>query len=464
MMKILYLFLALGLLWMGFGKREHDKPAATIILVGLPKSGTTAMHDGLLEKGVLSAHQRLEEHVHLLCPPVPIDAVKVGGNGTKTVVWHNIPEPLPHCFVGAIIQRALSNHLPPLYYLQEKGYRAFTQLDVCYPPQICMYPQFEAIQQITAAYPDAYYVHTRRITVDAHAGSWAAWNPGKWFGHKAEDSFLDRMKENGFLNAFPSQSKNQSDLENLKHFIRETTKETVAFFEKRPHLRFLDVIIEDPKAAEKVGTFLNMRNFTLPRTNTGRYDEPGLTASPTPANISLIEWDDDDGNTGSGGPVSSPSWQIADDDKDEQDPNSGAGTTWVGKVKSIISGGARIVTGEPSPGGKGWSDWILARVGLSWSSLSIKSMLLGSFLTLILLSFLLCLNAACVSWGFCLGSPSVPRAARARGGKVHYSPLPVRDPESRRVNHDDHVELIRRGGLAEQEEEDEEESEDISLE
>jgi len=264
------------------GKREHDKKSSgLIILVGLPKSGTTAVHDAFLDRGIYSVHHHVEEHIHLLCPPdeFPIDGVWVGSNTTRKY-WHPVPAPMHHCYVGTIVQRALLNGLPPLEYMTEKSVKAFCQLDVCYPPSVCVFPQFEAIEEITTAYPDAHYIHTRRITVDVHVGSLTAWKP-----QVNEDSLIDRLRETGYLSMFPSQSIYQSEVENLKHFVREVSLKTISFFEKRPHLNFLDVAIEDPHAGEKIGAFLGMSNFSLVKANTGHYHD-GITASPTPANFS----------------------------------------------------------------------------------------------------------------------------------------------------------------------------------
>jgi hypothetical protein len=76
-------------------------------------------------------------------------------------------------------------------------------------------------------------------------------------------------------------------VDNLKHFVREATRETLHFFEKRPQLRFLDVTIEDPHAADKIGLFLGIQNFTLAKANTGHYHD-GVTASPTSANFTTM--------------------------------------------------------------------------------------------------------------------------------------------------------------------------------
>jgi hypothetical protein len=89
-----------------------------------------------------------------LCPidEFPIDGVTVGGNANatgRTTYWHPLLAPMHHCYVGNIVQRALVNGLPPLEYMTEKGVVAFCQLDVCYPPSVCLFPQFEAIEEIT---------------------------------------------------------------------------------------------------------------------------------------------------------------------------------------------------------------------------------------------------------------------------------------------------------------------------
>jgi len=460
------------------GKREHNRKSADlIILVGLPKSGTTAVHDTFLERGISSVHHHVEEHVHQLCPPdeFPIDGVTVGGNATgRTTYWHPVPAPMHHCYVGNIVQRALVNGLSPLEYMTEKGVVAFCQLDVCYPPSVCLFPQFEAIEEITTAYPDAHYIHTRRITVDVHVASLTAWKGGD-FHQQEKETLVDRLRVGGYLSMFPTQSANQSEVDNLKHFVRDVSKQTVGFFEKRPHLKFLDVAIEDPNAGYKIGTFLGLYNFSLVKANQGGFYHDGLTASPTPSNFSTYldaGGDDGEDDETAVGSTRSPARLATvppptDDDsppapvpKNQKDATKTATTTAAGGGKPENKGGVPGKSQAASTENqKGWiAAWLWPR------PFDLPSALLGASAALLLaVMSVACL--VCVTYLRRRGRGAMDVIRRDKS--VKYSPLPLREDPNKDVDDDDDdgigglrhhaVELTRRSnrGVAEDDQDEE---------
>lgn len=82
------------------------------------------------------------------------------------MIWPKLKRQTHKCYSGQVVQHAIATNQKPLKYLIDMGYQAFTQLDVCYPEEkICIWPQLDAIKEISLAYPDAYYVHTRRLSL-----------------------------------------------------------------------------------------------------------------------------------------------------------------------------------------------------------------------------------------------------------------------------------------------------------
>lgn len=203
------------------------------------------------------------------------------GTNTKPVKWPKIVQETRLCFDGVLVQYAIAKKQKPLKYLIDMGIQAFAQLDVCYPEQkVCIWPQLDAIKEITDAYPDAYYVHTRRSSLASHVASMNAW--GDHFD-RGGDYMLNRLKQVGLLSKYPNQSKNFSDSENGEIWISDVTEQTIAFFQSRPHLKFIDVCIENTHTPQLLADFFHVPKITLEHDNTGHYDSH-KTAAPTPVN------------------------------------------------------------------------------------------------------------------------------------------------------------------------------------
>ena len=182
--------------------------SSIIINLGMPKSGTTSLDFALKKLHVKTSHQVY------WCDDkwTPLNKTTVGGNFTEKIVWPSVWKNIyvstcqeRCCFLGIEMQRAISQHLPPLQTLINKGYRAFTQLDVCYPNDpnvfyklssgLCIFPQVDALEDIVRAYPNALYIYTHRIKFSSHILSIRDYN-----------GMLDRFKSAGYLSRWASQS------------------------------------------------------------------------------------------------------------------------------------------------------------------------------------------------------------------------------------------------------------------
>jgi len=97
------------------------------------------------------------------------------------------------------------------------------------------------------------------------------------------DYMLKRFKQEGLLSKYPNQSKNFSDSENGEIWISDVTEQTIAFFQSRPHLKFIDVFIENIRTPQLLADFFHVPTITLEHDNTGHYNSH-KTAAPTPVN------------------------------------------------------------------------------------------------------------------------------------------------------------------------------------
>jgi len=254
-----------------------NQPKELVVLVGLPKSGTSSVNDALRRLKVKTAHFEVNEfRADKICTEWPIAETRVGGgsSGIPETFWGKANKP-DGCYVGHVMQRALTRGKKPLADLISHGYRAFTQIDLC-RGNSCFFPQAEALDELTTAYPKALFVHTRRANLATHVASMDAW-----------DGMLARFQKGGYLSKFAGQSANNSMAANGAIMVQELTRRTLDFFAKRPQLRFIDLSIEDQGSASKLAKFLGVpeQAFALDKTNTGHYDKKH-SAAPTSVRVS----------------------------------------------------------------------------------------------------------------------------------------------------------------------------------
>jgi hypothetical protein len=228
-----------------------------IIVIGLPKSGTTSVTDFLQLSGVKAAHQFINmKH----CEGIwPIPAVKVDNE----VRWERVQTPTHKCFIGELIQLALSQKKPPLTYLFKAGFYAASQMDACY--EVDLWPQIDALSFLMQAYPSAYFVHTIRDNITAHANSILHWS-----------DLAHRMKTSGQLSRFVGQSSENSILQNIEVFIHNSQRIVKHHFRRYPNLRFLELRVSDSDSGLQLADFLHIKvepDFKMPVSNVGVYDE-----------------------------------------------------------------------------------------------------------------------------------------------------------------------------------------------
>jgi hypothetical protein len=184
---------------------NHTHP---IILIGLPKSGTTSVSQFLHNFNILNIHQAIGIPSEACDEIYPLQEVTVDHD----VVWRSKEaSSSSSCHVSELIQAAISQQKDPLHYLFKHEIFAVTQLDSCVD-SIDIWPQIDSLSYLLKAYPQAYYVHTIRNTID-HAKSILNWG-----------NLSDRIESFGHLNRFAGQSPQLTKEENLLIFIDEARK------------------------------------------------------------------------------------------------------------------------------------------------------------------------------------------------------------------------------------------------
>jgi hypothetical protein len=240
-----------------------------IILLGLPKSGTTSVSQFLSNFNIFNAHQSIGIPSEACSEIYPLKQVTVDHG----IIWKSkktSPSP-SSCHTSELIQAAISQNKEPLHYLFQNEIFAVTQLDTCLD-SIDIWPQIDSLSYLLKAYPHAYYIHTIRNRID-HARSIKNWG-----------NLSDRMAQNGHLSRFPEQSPSLSKEENLLIFIdkaREIVQQKFLHHSPQsPSLNpsqiknYLELDVSDPSAGIKLAMFLNLKfesweHMTMPHLNRG---------------------------------------------------------------------------------------------------------------------------------------------------------------------------------------------------
>jgi hypothetical protein len=234
-----------------------------IIVIGLPKSGTTSVTQFLKLFSIQSAHQfiPLDYCSNQKFPNLyPIKSITV----EHQIQWKTVKKPTHKCFIGNLIHKAIQQQQDdPLKYLFQFGYYAITQMDACY--EVNYWPQIDALNYLLNAYPHAYYIHTIRPNVTAHANSIIHWS-----------DLSHRMKINSELSRFPGQQSNQSNEENIKIFIQNAHRIVKHHFKRFPNYKFLELDLTKNNSGLMLAKFLNMKvkeDFVMPHANVGNYED-----------------------------------------------------------------------------------------------------------------------------------------------------------------------------------------------
>lgn len=171
-----------------------------IILVGLPKSGTTSFHQFLERLGMTSAHFR---------------AKKVG-------------------IVGEAIMRAKAEGRPLMYYL--RNYDAVTEMAFVRfafrgASSKCYFPQVEDLDRIYEENKDALFILNWR-DIDKHAVSM---NDFPYYGKILQRTCPDYLPGNSTV----------SWIDRYTQFITKHNDNVRQFFAAHPEAKFIDFKIED---------------------------------------------------------------------------------------------------------------------------------------------------------------------------------------------------------------------------
>lgn len=124
-------------------------------------------------------------------------------------------------------------------------YDAFTQMDF-HDDHHSIWPQVTMLEKLTTQYPDARFILNTR-DVKNHARSKIHWASGKF--HR----FITKHE----LKNLPSGVGSEEDIRN---WISLHNQETRDFFLSRPHLKFLEVSIEDQNISQKLQKFLELKS------------------------------------------------------------------------------------------------------------------------------------------------------------------------------------------------------------
>jgi hypothetical protein len=196
---------------------------------------------------------------------VPVPAVNVSSGDIRST-WNEVTTS-DGCYVGLFIQKAISSSgKPPFQLIQQIGrernenLEAFFQLDICraQPRNFCIFPQVYALDQITAAYPDAYYLLTRRRN-SMHQAE-AMHTGGNERVHEVHRDKLSLYQHYGYLSRFAGQSPQKSLVENGALMVEGMHNITRSYFLKRPKLKFLELETTEFRAAlTKLHQFLGVQ-------------------------------------------------------------------------------------------------------------------------------------------------------------------------------------------------------------
>lgn len=222
-------------------REKHFNLSHPIINLGLMKSGTTTLTNFLRRCGIMSEHYFANEVCCQDMQSVPRVVLKDG------LVWeaHNN---IDKCYVGAVIQKELSEGRRPLSCLLEHDIISFTQMDTY---QLNLYPQLEAIDTILDSYPEAYYLHTTRENPFVHADSIM-----NWF------DLSDAIKNRSYLNLLSRvhDLDKLSDFDKMVHFVRAANGRVRAAFQRRGRgaYKVLNVQVHRPGEGRRVASFLGI--------------------------------------------------------------------------------------------------------------------------------------------------------------------------------------------------------------
>mgnify|MGYP005852119085 CR=1 FL=1 len=197
-----------------------------ILVVGMPKAGTTSIHSFFQAAGYRSAHYRCKEDQGIL-----------------------------DLFCGHCIRDAIQNNLPPLKTCGD--YDVWAQMDVTYYPanniERCYYPQFLAMEKLHKEAPNATIIFNRR-DLDHWAKSVQRWT-------KLSLAYrLTKCKEGP-----ASQS-----VKDLKKWHKNHIQAIRGFVNKHPSHALVEIDIEDDITGKRMATLFQVEEKFWKRRNANK--------------------------------------------------------------------------------------------------------------------------------------------------------------------------------------------------
>jgi hypothetical protein len=193
---------------------NNKKIVKRVVVVGLPKAGTSSIDFSLSSAGYVTCHQRYRNNI-----------------------------------IGHSIQQCVNLGLPPFSRIEklilddikdEQIKVAYTQMDFCLRTGANVWPQLDYLEDICKFYPEAFYILNYR-DAQAHISSIDGWFD------------LRKKLTNHNIKGLPS-GKGSKDVE-LLDWIEYTHKETSSLFLNKFY-NFLSLKIDEPDAGNRLSDFL----------------------------------------------------------------------------------------------------------------------------------------------------------------------------------------------------------------
>lgn len=254
--------MAFPLLWLSIIMvSSFDMETDKIIFVGLPKSGTTSFTEMLTNQLHMKCAHYASHWSSNECRQVqdkfPFPAVTLSSG----ITWPEVKEHRGWCPYGELVQLAMAEHRAPFYYLFDQlKYHALTQYD-CDACSSGMMPQVDALPEIVAAYPDAYFVHNTR-NIDAHVKSFINW-----------EQLTTSLKRTGHLDKYPGQNQTNSLSQNVKVFIQHCQDHVRDTFNKvtidaakvnsTKILKYIEIPLEAENGLQQFVNFLGLNHTAI---------------------------------------------------------------------------------------------------------------------------------------------------------------------------------------------------------
>eukprot|EP00434_Breviolum_minutum_P045541 symbB.v1.2.040855.t1/scaffold7597.1/size11358/2 len=140
--------------WLNPANSPSLRPT-TVVVLGMPKCGTTSLHESFLKAGFRSVHWAM-------------DAGKSSKEDTRLRLYG---EGADERLIGQMIAKAVRQGLPPFAFLPSEV-NAFAEMNGCYwtskrkDAVQAYFPQMQHLRELRDAYPDAYFILNTRKPED----------------------------------------------------------------------------------------------------------------------------------------------------------------------------------------------------------------------------------------------------------------------------------------------------------